>query len=107
MSQIESQAVTLRLEIERLKIALQTTNDDDERYLLHTRLNECIRKSMQLIDQRIEACNAALTAEPPAPNTPLLVRHAGEVAPPRSPQLEGDGGESQGPPPPGLPNMTR
>lgn len=95
MSEREAQAVTLRQEIERLKVALQTTDDEAERYLLHARLNEYIRKSLRLIDQRIQACGAALTVEQPAaPDAALLERHVGEAASPRPPRHESEEGGS-------------
>jgi hypothetical protein len=53
MDNLEERFAAIRQEIDRLKVALQTTVDDAERHEIHTRINACIRESLQLIDQRL------------------------------------------------------
>ena len=60
MSDLEQRVAALRAEMDGLKAALQTATDEAERCELHMRLNDCIRASMRLIDERIQACTAYL-----------------------------------------------
>ena len=62
MDDIQQRFVAIRQEIDELKAALQTTTDDAERHRLHTRVNDCIRASLQLIDQRLNRYHAAADA---------------------------------------------
>ena len=54
MADIEQRFAAIRQEIDRLRTALQTSVDDAERHQLHARLNECIRESIRLVDQRLQ-----------------------------------------------------
>jgi hypothetical protein len=60
MSDLERRVTALRQDIDSLKSALQTTTDEAERAALHMRLNESIRASLRLIDERLQAHNAYL-----------------------------------------------
>jgi hypothetical protein len=72
MADIEERFTSLRQEIDRLKAALRATSDDAERYTIHTQLNDCIRESLHLIEQRFSRSSAD-RAEAPG-----YARHAGE-----------------------------
>jgi hypothetical protein len=71
MSDLEQRATDLRTEIASIKGRLAGTIDEAERYQLHTRLNACIRESLALIDQRLQASRASLTE-------PLRERRVGD-----------------------------
>src|SRR5215510_5650724 len=60
MSDLEQRVTALRHDIDALKAALQTTTDEADRAALHMRLNESIRASLRLIDERLQAHNAYL-----------------------------------------------
>jgi alpha-galactosidase/6-phospho-beta-glucosidase family protein len=60
MSDLEQRVSALRQDIDTLEAALQTTTDEVERAALHMRLNESIRASLRLIDERLQAHNAYL-----------------------------------------------
>jgi CHASE3 domain sensor protein len=62
MDNLEQHFAAIRQEIDRLKVALQTTVDDAERHQLHTQINACIRESLRLIDQRLGLRTAATDA---------------------------------------------
>jgi hypothetical protein len=64
MDDVQQRFVAIRHEIDELKIALQTTTDDSERHRLHTRINDCIRASLQLIDQRLNRYNTTIDSAP-------------------------------------------
>jgi hypothetical protein len=64
MDDVQQRFVAIRHELDELKVALQTTTDDAERHQLHTRINDCIRASLQLIDQRLNRYNATVNAAP-------------------------------------------
>jgi len=74
MDRHENRAVALRAEIERIKSALVIATDEAERGDLYMRLNACIRESLALIDQRLQAYWVRQTA----PEQPLRERHTGE-----------------------------
>jgi hypothetical protein len=78
MSDLDQQVATLRTEMDRVKAALQTTTDEAERAALHMRLNACIRASIQLIDERIQAFDAYLRARQQSAPEPLRERSVGE-----------------------------
>jgi predicted RNase H-like nuclease (RuvC/YqgF family) len=84
MSDLEQRIAALRQEIDHLKAALQTTTDELERSALHIRLNDCIRASVQMIDERIEMYNTYLAlghraaSELPAAAEALRERSVGE-----------------------------
>ena len=71
MSDLDERVVALRAEIDRLKAALQTTTNEAERVALHMRLNNCIRVSMRLIDERLQVFNTYLR-EKQRPTAELL-----------------------------------
>ena len=54
----------IRHEIDSLKAALQTATDEAERNRIHDHINTCIRKSFQLIDQRLSRRTAASSVAP-------------------------------------------
>ena len=56
----------IRHEIDSLKTALQGATDDAERHELHARINDCIRESLQLIDQRLIRQNTTADTAPAA-----------------------------------------
>ena len=62
MDDVQQRFVAIRHEIDELKLALQTTTDDAQRHRLHTRINDCIRASLQLIDQRLNRYNPTIDA---------------------------------------------
>jgi hypothetical protein len=62
MDDIQERFVVIRHELDELKAALQTATADAERHRLHTRINECIRASLQLIDQRLNRYNVSADA---------------------------------------------
>lgn len=62
MDNLEQGFAAIRQEIDRLKVALQTTVDDVERHQLHAQINSCIRESLRLIDQRLGLRTAATDA---------------------------------------------
>ncbi|HEU5102202.1 MAG TPA: hypothetical protein VFU22_24435 [Roseiflexaceae bacterium] len=64
MDILEQRANELRAEIVRLKDALQSATNEAERFELHAQINTCIRESLALIDQRLQASRAA-NAIPP------------------------------------------
>jgi hypothetical protein len=74
MDRHEDRAVALRADIERIKSALLITTDEPARGDLHMRLNACIRESLALIDQRLQAYWARQTV----PEEPLRERHTDE-----------------------------
>jgi hypothetical protein len=53
MDDVQQHFLAIRHEIDSLKAALQTAVDDAERHRLHTRINDCIRESLQLVDRRL------------------------------------------------------
>jgi hypothetical protein len=78
MSDLDQRMVALRTEIDRLKAALQTTTHEAERAALHMRLNDCIRASLRLIDERLLAYNAYLREKQHRTSEPLRERSVGE-----------------------------
>jgi hypothetical protein len=62
MDKVEEHFAAIRQEIDRLKVALQTTVDDAERHQLHSQINTCIRASLRLIDQHLGLRTAATDA---------------------------------------------
>ena len=62
MDDLEQGFAAIRQELDRLKVALQTTVDDVERHQLHAQINSCIRESLRLIDQRLGLRAAAMDA---------------------------------------------
>jgi hypothetical protein len=62
MNTLEQRGTELRAEIDQLKSALQVTTNVSDRFELHGRLNSCIRESLALIEQRLQAaCSAGTT----------------------------------------------
>jgi hypothetical protein len=62
MDDLHERFLVIRHEIDNLKAALQTTEDNVEQHQLHARINDCIRQSIQLIDQHLGRHNAAAGA---------------------------------------------
>jgi hypothetical protein len=60
ISDLDQRVVGLRQEIDHLKAAIQMSTDEAERRVLHMRLNDCIRVSIRLIDERLQVYNAYL-----------------------------------------------
>lgn len=71
MDALEQRATEVRAEIERLKSALLVTTNKTERFEVHARLNACIRESLALVEQRLQAPRAEGT-------TSLRERQAGQ-----------------------------
>ena len=63
MSDLEQRVTALRQDMDTLKAALQTTTDEADRAALHMQLNESIRASLRLIDERLQAHNAYLAGK--------------------------------------------
>jgi hypothetical protein len=63
MAHVEHDLAAIRQEIAALRIALQTTSQEQARYELHTRLNACIRESLRLINQRTTASSGDTARE--------------------------------------------
>jgi hypothetical protein len=61
MNTLEQRSTELRAEIDQLKSALQVTTNVSDRFELHGRLNCCIRESLALVEQRLQAAYAADT----------------------------------------------
>jgi hypothetical protein len=76
---IQQRFTAIRQEIDGLKAILQVTSDAATRYILLTRLNECICESIRLVEQRLQPYVDNSPADEPASSpAPLLERHVGE-----------------------------
>jgi hypothetical protein len=78
MSELDQRVVALRTEIDHLKATLQTTSNEEQRAALHMRLNDCIRASIRLIDERIQVFDTYMQEKRRGTSEPLRERSVGE-----------------------------